>query len=510
MNPQPLESLKDEQPRPTRGQDRVQTTATRRTNVTSILTDRIRSGHVYLGEWREPRSTFTSTEPATGRAIGLVGLTTPEDVDASVLTARSVQAAWAAIGFDVRATVLRRAAQLFLDHAQEIGELFSREVGAPATVAGRQGHFAAEECFEAAALASIPPGEVLRTAQQRFSITRHVPVGVVGVIAPFNSPMILSMRAVAPALALGNAVVLKPDPRTAIVGGTLLARIFEEAGLPAGLLHVLSGHADVGEAIVEHPHVPVIAFTGSTSAGRAIAVAAARHLKRVHLELGGNSAALVLEDADVARAARAGAMGSFGNSGQICMATGRHLVHESIAEEYVERMIAIAAGLTVGDPLEGADLGPLIDSAQCARVDEMVRSSVNAGATLRCGGVADAPFYPPTILTDVPQEAPAYHDEVFGPVASVVTFRDETEAVSLARDSEYGLSLSVFTADVARALALVEQIPTGMAHINDMTVNREVVAPFGGVGWSGNGSRHGSARANLDAFTELQWVTFRG
>ena len=175
----------------------------------------------------------------------------------------------------------------------------------------------------------MPPGEVLRSMQPRLSFSRRVPVGVVGVIAPFNSPILLALRAIAPALAVGNAVVLKPDPRTAVVGGVLLARVFEEAGLPAGLLHVLPGGADVGEAIVADPGIPVIAFTGSTGAGRVIATAAAQHLKRTHLELGGNSAAIVLDDADVERAAAAGAWGSFRHAGQICMATGRHLVHES-------------------------------------------------------------------------------------------------------------------------------------------------------------------------------------
>lgn len=477
----------------------------------SLLAPETWSGRRIHGDRQPTEHTVTSVEPATGETVGTVGLATADEVDAAVATARAAQAEWAAASYTARAQVLRAAARICIDNAAEIAELFAREAGAPQAVSAPQARIAAEECYEAAGLAGAPTGEVLRSAQPRLSLARRTPVGVVGVIAPFNSPILLALRSVAPALALGNAVVLKPDPRTVVVGGVLFARIFEEAGLPAGVLQVLPGGADVGAALVAHPDVPVIAFTGSTGAGRAIAAEAARHLKRTHLELGGNSATIVLDDADVDRAAAAGAWGSFRHAGQICMATGRHLVHESVAQRYIEVLAEHARTLRVGDPRRpDSDVGPVIDAAQCARIHRMVTDSVAAGARLVAGGTGDGTFYRPTVLAEVPLDAPAYRDEVFGPVAPVVTFADDAEAVASARDTRYGLSLGIFSRDVGRALALAEMIPAGLVHINDQTINDEPVAPFGGVGDSGNGARHGGVTANLDAFTEQQWVTIRG
>jgi benzaldehyde dehydrogenase (NAD) len=324
-------------------------------------------------------------------------------------------------------------------------------------------------------------------------------------------PTILAIRAIAPALALGNAVVLKPDPRTAISGGAVFARVFEEAGLPAGVFQVLPGGADVGEALVVAPPVRVIAFTGSTRAGRAVGALAGQHLKRAHLELGGNSALIVLPDVDVTAAASVGAFGTFNHQGQICMATSRHLVHESIAEEYTQVLTEKVAGLPVGDPYrEQVALGPLIDAGQRDRVHGLVTASVSAGASVRTGGTYEGLFYRPTVLADVAVDHPAYAEEIFGPVAPVTPFSSLDEVVGLASGTEYGLSLGILTRDVYAGLQLAERIPSGLVHINDQTVNDEAVAPFGGVGASGTGSRHGGPQANIEAFTETQWVTLRG
>jgi benzaldehyde dehydrogenase (NAD) len=344
-----------------------------------------------------------------------------------------------------------------------------------------------------------------------LSFARRVPAGVVGVIAPFNVPTILAIRAVAPALALGNAVILKPDPRTAISGGAMFARLFEEAGLPAGVLQVLPGGADVGEALVVEPAVRIIAFTGSTRAGRAVGALAGQHLKRAHLELGGNSALIVLPDVDVEQAASVGAFGTFSHSGQVCMATSRHLVHADIAEDYTRALTEKVAKLPVGDPFrEQVALGPLIDAGQRDRVHGLVTASVEGGATVRTGGEFEGLFYRPTVLGDVPVETPAYQEEIFGPVAPVTPFSSLDEVVALASGTEYGLSLGILTRDVYRGLELAERIPSGLVHINDQTVNDEAVAPFGGVGASGTGSRQGGPQANIEAFTETQWVTLRG
>jgi benzaldehyde dehydrogenase (NAD) len=341
-------------------------------------------------------------------------------------------------------------------------------------------------------------------------MARRYPAGVVAVISPFNVPIILGIRSVAPALALGNAVLLKPDPRTAITGGLILARIFQEAGLPDGLLQVLPGGIEVGEALVTDPAVNVISFTGSSAAGRRVGELAGRHLKRAHLELGGNSAMLVLDDADVEAAVNLAAWGSFFHQGQICMTTGRHLVHSRIYDDFVSLLSDKAAKLPVGDPArEDVALGPVIDSQQRDKIHEIVTASTASGASVAAGGSYDRLFYQPTVLAGVTSSTPAFAREIFGPVAPVVKFGSVDEAVALAASSEYGLSLGIVTGDAMRGMELADRIPTGIVHINDQTVNDEANAPFGGVGASGTGSRFGGAQANIEAFTETRWVTVR-
>ena len=401
--------------------------------------------------------------------------------------------------------------QLLIEHEDEIAEWVMRESGAVRPFAQFQiRDEAVEDCWEAAGLASHPYGQLMRSNQPRLSMARRLPVGVVGVIAPFNAPIILAIRAIAPALALGNAVICKPDPRTAVCGGVMFGRLFEEAGAPPGVFQMLPGGADVGAAVVDHPLIRVIAFTGSTPAGRIIARAAAERLKRVHLELGGNSALIVLDDVDLEKAVSVGAFGSFNHSGQICMATSRHLVSAKIAGDYGALLAEHAERLSVGDPTrDDVAMGPIIDAKQRDNIHRVVTASVDAGANLRTGGTYEGLFYRPTVLTDVPLTAPAYAEEIFGPVAPVVSFSSLDEAVKLASGTEYGLSLGILTRDVMKGLELAERIPSGLVHINDQTVNDEALVPFGGVEESGTGSRHGGIDANLDAFTETQWVTVR-
>ncbi|MER6998201.1 benzaldehyde dehydrogenase [Streptomyces sp. NPDC000410] len=449
-------------------------------------------------------------EPATGATLASVRLATADDVTAATDSAAAARTDWARTPHFLRATVLRRAGDLFTEHAAELREWLVRESGSIPGKADFELHVAAQECYEAAALASRPTGQVLPSEQPRLSYTRRVPAGVVGVIAPFNAPLILSIRSVAPALALGNAVLLKPDPRTAVCGGLSLAAVFARAGLPEGLLHVLPGGADVGRAIVVEPGIPVVSFTGSTAAGRSVGEAAGRHLKRVHLELGGNSALVVLEDADIEAAVAQASWGSFFHQGQICMTTGRHLVHASLYEEYVERLAAKAESLAVGDPYrEQVHLGPVIDRGQLDRIHGLVEASTARGAVLAAGGKHRDLFYRPTVLAGVDDHTPAYAEEVFGPVAPVRPFGTLDEAAALAAAGPYGLSLGIVTRDSALGLELADRIPTGIAHINDQTVNDEAVAPFGGVAASGTGARFGGD-ANLEAFTELRWTTVRG
>jgi benzaldehyde dehydrogenase (NAD) len=475
----------------------------------ALLDESTWQSRIYLDGWTKGGGgDYEVIEPATGETLGRLGLATPDDVARATERAAAAQTAWAAAPYLERAAVLRRAGDLWATHAPEVEQWIIREAGSIPPKAQLETHTAEGECHEAAALAAQPFGEILRSEAPRLSFSRRMPAGVVGVIAPFNVPLILSIRSVAPALALGNAVVLKPDTRTAVCGGVALARVFEEAGLPDGLLHVLPGGVEVGEALVADPRVRIVSFTGSSRAGRLVAASAARFLKRVHLELGGNSALVVMADVDLEKAVSVGAFGSFLHQGQICMTTGRHIVDAAIVKEYGALLAEHADHLPVGNPAtEQVALGPIIDAAQRDNIDRMVTASVEQGATLAAGGTYEGLFYRPTVLTDVPLTAPAYAEEVFGPVAPVVGFSSLDEAVALASDTPYGLSLSILSGDAMAALELAERIPTGAIHINDQTVGDEAVIPFGGVGDSGNGSRFGGSRANLDAFTEVQWVT---
>ncbi len=288
-----------------------------------------------------------------------------------------------------------------------------------------------------------------------------------------------------------------------------LARIFAEAGLPEGLLQVLPGGRDVGEAVVDAPEVSVISFTGSTAAGRKVGEAAGRLLKRRHLELGGNNALIVLPGADLAAATSAGAFGSWMHQGQICMTTGRHLVHDSLYDDYVGALSERARNLPVGNPAaEEVALGPIIDEGRRRRVRDIIDKAQADGARLAAGGAGEGAFVPPTVLADLTPTNPAWTQEIFGPVAPVGRFSTLEEAAELVNASEYGLSLGIL-GDVGMALELADLVDTGKVHINEQTVSDEANVPFGGMKDSGNGSRFGGAQANIEAFTETQWVTMR-
>lgn len=301
------------------------------------------TGAIFSDGWsRAAGGTVAVDEPATGGVLLEAGRASPADVAAAAARAREAQPAWAAHPLAERAAIFRRAAAFLETHREAITEWIVRETGSIAPKAGVEIKVAIGELYEAAAMVTQPRGLVLPSDPGVTSLARRVPHGVVGVISPFNFPLILSVRALAPALATGNAVVLKPDLQTPVTGGFILARAFEEAQLPAGVLHVLPGGADAGEALVTDPRVAMISFTGSTAVGRRVGALASEHLKKVSLELGGKNTLIVLEDADVDLAVSNAAWGSFLHQGQICMATGRHLVHRSIAQRFIEQLAAKA------------------------------------------------------------------------------------------------------------------------------------------------------------------------
>jgi acyl-CoA reductase-like NAD-dependent aldehyde dehydrogenase/ABC-type branched-subunit amino acid transport system ATPase component len=463
--------------------------AEKQTTAVTIAAENAWKGKVFTGRWQMAKGgTREVIEPATGKVLTEVGFADAEDV---------AEAARAAALAQIEA------------HAEALRPWIVRETGSIPPKADFELHMVTGILLEAAAIATQPPGMMLPSGPKRMSFARRVPHGVVGVISPFNAPLILSSRAVAPALALGNAVVLKPDPSTPVTGGFMLARLFEAAGLPAGLLHVLPGDAAVGEAMIKDPNIAMISFTGSTAAGKRVGQLASEHLKRVTLELGGKNSTIVLDDADLDVAASSAAWGAYLHQGQICMATGTVLAQKKIARDLTERLVAKAKNLPVGDPSAGpCALGPIISQRQIERIDGIVKDAVAKGAVLRAGGTYDKLFFAPTVLEGVRPDMRVYTEEVFGPVLCVVEFDTDEEAIALNNATEYGLSTGVITQSVERAMNFTAKLKTGIIHVNDQTVADEPWVPFGGRGASGNGGRHGGV-ANWEEFTQWQWVTIQ-
>jgi benzaldehyde dehydrogenase (NAD) len=464
---------------------------------------------IYSNGWKHPGlGTEDVTEKATGAKLGTIGIASAEDIAAAAASAREAQKAWAKLAGPQRGDVLREAARLVLSHADELAEQLVRETGSIRAKAQWEVHVTARELLEAAALGSQPIGILTQTMEAGFqSIARRIPLGVIGIITPWNSPFILGVRAIAPALAMGNAVLLKPDVQSPIIGGVAFARVFEEAGLPKGLFHVLPGAAETGAALVKEPLINMVSFTGSSRVGREVGSVASGQLKRVSLELGGNNPFIVLDDADIEAAASAGAWGSFFHQGQICLTTGRHLVHEDIAEAYVEALVKKAKALVVGNPLDAkVQVGPIINERQAANAERIVSQTVAEGAKLLTGGSRNGLFFEPTVITGVTAGMTAFAEEIFGPVAAITTFRTDEEAIALANATEYGLSAAVVSPDLARAQRVADALHSGVIHINDQTVVHGIYGPIGGLGISGNGFGHG-ASSNADQFSEWQWIT---
>ncbi len=347
------------------------------------------------------------------------------------------------------------------------------------------------ELHAAAALAARPVGEILPSNHAgRFSLAERLPLGVVAAITPWNFPLVLGMRVVAPALALGNTVVLKPSPETPLSGGSLFADLFD-----GDVLQIVQGGPEVGERLVTHPDTAMVHFTGSTTVGRAIAAQAGGLLKKVSLELGGNNALVVLDDADLEQAAMIGAWSSFHYQGQTCITAGRHIVQAGIAEAYVAELTRRAAAIKVGDPFtEAVGLGPMINERQFTRAAEMLSEAVAGGASVLTGGPGEAPFFRPAVVTSVDAGMRLWREEIFAPVAPVLVVADEEEAIRVVNDTEYGLVNSVVTADLRRGLSVARRLRGGMVHVNDATPQDEAGVPFGGIGQSRPGRPVGRRR----------------
>jgi aldehyde dehydrogenase (NAD+) len=406
--------------------------------------------------------------------------------------------------------ILHKAGDALERRAKEIQEVLIDEGGSWIGKSMFETGYASGVFRAAAAVAYQVNGEILPSEHGKISLVMRVPLGVVSVISPWNFPMILSSRGFAPALAVGNCVVLKPSEETPVAGGLLFAEILEEAGLPPGVFNVVTcsrdNVADVGDELIANPDVHGISFTGSTAVGTKVAARAGGLLKKCCVELGGKDALIVLDDADIVHAVNAATFGSFMHQGQICMSVERIIVHEAIADEFTEKLVANTMKLRVGDPRQMANcIGPVINSTQLRKIREHVDEAIAAGATLLCGGKNQGLFFEPTVLGNVTRKMRVFREETFGPVAPIIRARSDDEAIEIANDSDYGLSAGIMTRNEERGLSIAQRLRTGMAHINDSSINDEPHVPFGGIGASGLG-RHGG-KPGIDTFTELRWIT---
>jgi len=449
------------------------------------------------------------TDKASGEVIGESITATDVDVDRAVAGAVAAQREWYTTPATERAAILRRGGAILEREAGRFKEILIREGGAIGPKAEGEIGASVIEFFQAAELATTPLGEIIPSGQRgRVNIVERRPVGVVGLITAWNAPVHIAMRVLAPAIALGNTVVLKPAPETPFTGGLMLAEVLAEAGLPAGVVQVLTG-GPAGARLVSHPQLDMIHFTGSEDTGRRINVAAAPLLKRVALELGGNNASIVLSDADVELAARCGAGSSFGHQGQVCIATGRHIVLADVAADYVAALSAEAAKLTVGDPYTAAvDLGPMLSQRQVDKALAMVSSSVELGARVVEGGTADGVFLRPTVVDQVRPGMVLHDEEVFAPIAPVTVVDSVDEALKIVNGTRFGLSTAVFSRDLDTAWSVADQVRSGMVHVNDGTALHESQVPFGGTAASGLGDDLGG-RANIDLLTERRWTSLQ-
>ncbi|HVC86242.1 MAG TPA: aldehyde dehydrogenase family protein [Gaiellaceae bacterium] len=483
--------------------------------MTSVQSDVHEYQQFIGGEWVAGEGgTFEVRDPFTGEVVALAPAGTRADAERAIAAASAAFPAWSQSVPAERQRIFLKAADILEGRLQEVVGQLARETGASFGFGMFQLGFVPGLLRQAAALAYAPAGQIIPSDHPgTLAMGIRKPVGVVAAIAPWNAALILSARSIAGPLALGNTVVLKPSELSPYSGGLIWGEIFAEAGLPAGVLNIVThapgAAAPIGDELVENPAVRRINFTGSTETGRRLAEAAGRQLKRVVLELGGSNPLIVLDDADLDYAVNASIFGAFLHQGQICMSSRRIFVERGIADEFTTRLADKAKTLKAGDPKEhDTVIGPLISASALAMVKGRVDAVVAQGAKVLAGGDAVGPCYQATVLTDVPQDSDFARHETFGPVVSVETVDSAEAAVARANATSYGLSAGIFTGDTNRGFALAQQLDSGIAHVNDQSVGDEPQMPFGGVKDSGWGRFGG--QAVVDEFTELRWITVQG
>ena len=464
------------------------------------------------GEWVDAASgqTFEDLDPFTGDVVAGVPAGTRADAKRAVESAAEAFVEWSKAPPAQRQAVFLKAADILESRRDEVVSWLARETGCTFGFGMFQMGFVPGLFRQAAGSAYAAMGQILPSDTGAFAMGIRRPAGVVGAIAPWNAALILSARAIAAPLVLGNSVVLKPSELSPYSGGLLWGEIFTEAGLPPGVLNIVThapGEAGpIGDELVESPHVRRLNFTGSTETGRKLAEAAGRNLKRIVLELGGYNPLIILADADLDYAVNASAFGAFLHQGQICMSARRIIVERPIAERFIDRLSAKTAGLKAGDPREhDTIIGPLISEGALEMVKGRVADAVAKGARVLAGGEASGPCFQATLLTNVPEDSEFARLETFGPVAAVEIVEDADEAVTRANATSYGLASGIITSDGDKGLQLAQRIEAGIVHVNDQPVGDEPQMPFGGVKDSGWGRFGGTAA--IDEFTELHWVT---
>jgi acyl-CoA reductase-like NAD-dependent aldehyde dehydrogenase len=456
--------------------------------------------------------TFQHINPMSGEPVTQAASCSPHDVEAAVAAAAAALPAWSATGPSRRREVLLRAADLMTAHQGEFTRYMIEETGSTEAWAAFNVTLGASVLREAASITTQVTGEVIPSdVDDNLAISFRQPLGVCVGIAPWNAPVILGIRAIATPLACGNTIVFKASEACPAVH-RLIGTVLLQAGLPAGVLNVLTNDPNDGAtivgALIDHPQVRHINFTGSTRVGRLIAERAARQLKPVLLELGGKAPFIVLDDAGISVAVDAAVFGAFMNQGQICMSTGRIIVEDRVADEFVERLARKAASLPLNDPSKGPMvLGTVIDTSSAEKISALIEDAVKKGARLCSGGQRHGTLVQATVLDRVTPEMRIYVEESFGPIVAVIRAANDKEALRLANDTEYGLSAAIFSRDFDRAWRMARHVESGICHINGPTVHDEPQMPFGGIKASGLGRFGGNAAIN--EFTVLRWITFQ-
>ena len=466
------------------------------------------------GEWRvsSDKKTFTDINPATRQPYAEVADGTVADMDAAIDAAYKAQPAWAALPPAARASFLHKAVAIFEANQENFANALVQETGSGLGKAMFECSLIPLAFREAAALTTHPIGETYPSnVPGKINRVERTAAGVVGVISPWNFPLYLSLRGFVYAIALGNTAVLKPSEDSPLTGGTMLAELFEAAGLPAGVFNVVCCRREnvkaVAAKMIDDPRVARISFTGSTLVGRDVGVACAAQLKRAILEMGGKNPVVVLEDADLDYAVNSAFFSAFLHQGQICMSADKIIVARKIYEPFVKKL---TEKVSVFKPLEPSNpmsvIGPIINDRQLNRIERMVKAAKAAGATIHTGGEKEGPFFQGTVITGVKSDMEIYQEEIFGPVALVIPADSEDEAIKIANDTKYGLSAAIITNDREKGELLAPRIQAGMVHVNDTCVHDEPHCPFGGTKSSGWVGKWGGAGA-IEAFTEQRWIS---